>query len=653
MPNRDDEAFKHEWAAFDADIAAARAALEAGQFNTAVDLAVSPAHKFYYGKDASRFRLLSDLHKLLESPVKVSSYLENPWQAKLMAELYSTWPKLYLEDAILKHSFPEPHVDEQTVSGAESIQLAEHWHSILSNKPLALSLGRRWLKLWELETGKVIRAEEIHKLLKLWLGYWGVDTGKGNGADELPLYLQTCAVGRDSSHVLFAYSLMDSNTGEALWSTSFRETFRQVSCLRAGIYEKSHYENVKYYSVLGEIVGMVRVRGTSDDLKHEVTLKHEAIKDYLPAGTTAFVARSNEHYGLKVDDLSVGDRISAELAVEDDERWLEVIIGPGRGLKSINNRFTTPITALCISSDGSLGLANGNGASFGIWNLWTGDRLREFIGHKDRVTCLCLSVDVGFAVSGAEDMTVRLWKPITAECVRVFEGHESVVTKVCISLDATKILSADYGGVIKLWDIASGMCLRTIHAHGESISGLHFTMDGKFAASGSWDKTVKLWNLSDGSCMRTFEHSDWVTSVDMTQDGRYLVSSSYEGTKVWELLWRLEPREVVKWDEGARPFLEILLNANAAWDGKLGTPVDMAEQDIKDTLRRQGPSWSAWHAPSKKNDWHRVWHLGWDIEATLGHAGYGWLSDGPGDESRKIQDEWSAPGTPDTDAEQE
>jgi hypothetical protein len=97
------------------------------------------------------------------------------------------------------------------------------------------------------------------------------------------------------------------------------------------------------------------------------------------------------------------------------------------------------------------------------------------------------------------------------------------------------------------------------------------------------------------------------------------------------------------WDKEDTEFFaklaEILMNANAAWDGKLGTPVDMAEEEIRNTLKRQCPGWWAWHSPSEKNDWHKVWHLSWDIQETLGHAGYGWLS-GAGDESRKIQGAW-------------
>ena len=52
-------------------------------------------------------------------------------------------------------------------------------------------------------------------------------------------------------------------------------------------------------------------------------------------------------------------------------------------------------------------------------------------------------------------------------------------------------------------------------------------------------------------------------------------------------------REVTDWDEGARPYLEILMNANGAWAGKLGTGLDMTEAEIEQTLQRQGPSWQS------------------------------------------------------------
>lgn len=662
-------------AEFRAALAAVRKEFETGWPHQAIKHIISLPWKFRYGKDPERFQLLKEMYAWMQASLSEEGRLPTPVQRKLFFELYSLWPKVHLEEAILKHSFPEPPSSEFAVSGAEQVQLTQYSSGFLSTQWGALSRGKYWLKFWDLETGEVIHARE----------------------DSLQLLAS--AIGRDGSHVLFSQA-WHSETAELHWSTSFKETFRRIPTGRGGPHLAPPNSEIRYYKVKGEIESVTPGREIEVDRKdfekhpvqgevlrprefkkrtprlieyiketrspeeaeeyfredtlarqrekeivrvmvpQTITLAHEAIEGYLPAGTTAFVAPNGwGDLGPKVSDLW-GGTITATVAVVGNEAWLENVIVPGHGLKGMYGpSATTPITAVCISSDGSLGLRNGNGELFELWNLWTGDCLREFVGHTDRVTCLGPSVDVSFAVSGSEDKTVRIWKPISAECVRVLEGHESVVTAVCISLDATKVLSADRKGVIRLWDLKTGECLRTIQAHSQSISGLHLTVDGKFAASGSWDKTVKLWNLVDGSCMKTLEHSDWVTSIDMSPDGRYLVSSSYEGTKVWELLWRLEPRDVVEWDEGARPYLEILLNANAAWDGKLSTPVDMSEEEKRNTLRRQGPSWTAWHAPSKKEDWYRVWHLNWDINEALAHAGYGWLSEA-GREGSKIMDEW-------------
>jgi WD40 domain-containing protein len=708
MPKRNEKGFEQERDAFEQDMDAARAAIEAGNLDRAADLAVSPAHLYWYAKEPKRFELLRDLHSLIPNPIDEAIYRKTRWQQKLLTELYKLWPKTSLDAAILRHDFLEldvtarekllgtleidgetftavrRQIHESKISGTESIQFAKYYTGLISKAWGALSRGRHWLKFWDLETGEIIRAEER----------------------SLPLLASS--ISRDGSHVLFSQSWIEPATEELHWSTGRIETFRKIRLSRAGTFRKSEYRNVNYYKLAGKVVSYEReetleidrkefeanpIRGeileprdfwrhhspryqewirevySPEEAEHifqenaleeerekrivrirkyqTLTIEHDEIEGYLPAGTTTFVAVDGLGDPLKASDaLWAEGRISATLAVEDDESWLEEIVMAGRGLRSMNNIFSTPITDVHITADGSLGLANGNGNSFGIWNLWTATRLREFHGHTDRVTCLCPSIDVSLVASGSEDKTVRIWTPINAQCVRVLEGHDDSISKVYISLDATRVLSADRSGILKLWDIDGGACLRTIQAHAANISALYFLFDGKFAVSGSWDKTVKLWNLTDGSCMKTLEFDDWVTSVDMTPDGRYLAASSYEGTKVWELIWRLKPHDAVEWDERARPYLEILMNANAAWEGKLGLmSIDMTDEEIKNSLRKQSPSWTAWHSPSDKNDWGRVWHLDWNVEETIGYAGYGWLSE-VGEEGNKIMDDWRSQNRP-------
>jgi len=394
MPRRNDEGFEHERIAFEADIAAARAALESGNLSQAVDLAVDPAHKFWYGKDPLRFKLLSDLHNLLAQPFDEFAYRENPWPRKLMAELYEVWPKIDLEAAILKHEFSETGADDYTVGAAESVQLAEFQSGLLTTKPVVFSQSAKRLKLWDLETGKVIYSVDFQTLMKLWLGFVGAE-----GA----IRVRANAVGRDGSHILLSYSLVGSSD----CAISFRETVRRISTSRAGTYEKSKYANARHYSVRGEVVSiqpkqeleLERVDFEKNPIRGEVqrprefkprtprlleylhevyseeevkeileeedkakerekqivrvtqyqtlTLAHEEIEGYLPAQTSVFVAVDSFAEKRTVDDLHYGDRVMATLAVEDDESWIEEIMSPGHGLRSPNapGGFTTPITA--------------------------------------------------------------------------------------------------------------------------------------------------------------------------------------------------------------------------------------------------------------------------------------------------------------------
>src|SRR5262245_47108300 len=76
----------------------------------------------------------------------------------------------------------------------------------------------------------------------------------------------------------------------------------------------------------------------------------------------------------------------------------------------------------------------------------------------------------------------------------------------------------------------------TFKGHTDSVTSVAFTADGKSIVSGSWDKTIKLWEVTTGKDRLTFKgHSDYVTAVALSEDGRLLASGSYDRTvKLWD-----------------------------------------------------------------------------------------------------------------------
>ncbi len=78
---------------------------------------------------------------------------------------------------------------------------------------------------------------------------------------------------------------------------------------------------------------------------------------------------------------------------------------------------------------------------------------------------------------------------------------------------------------------------RNLTGHSNSVTSVAISPDGRTLVSGSSDNTIKVWDLVTFREKATLTgHSDWVLSVAISPDGRTLVSGSYDNTiKVWDL----------------------------------------------------------------------------------------------------------------------
>jgi len=64
-----------------------------------------------------------------------------------------------------------------------------------------------------------------------------------------------------------------------------------------------------------------------------------------------------------------------------------------------------------------------NDGSITEWNLETGEKVRQFVGHDGPVWSLDLGPGNRSMASGSSDGSVMLWDYITGEMLHRFEGH--------------------------------------------------------------------------------------------------------------------------------------------------------------------------------------------------------------------------------------
>ncbi|KAK5312504.1 hypothetical protein LTR93_011303 [Exophiala xenobiotica] len=87
-----------------------------------------------------------------------------------------------------------------------------------------------------------------------------------------------------------------------------------------------------------------------------------------------------------------------------------------------------------------------------------------------------------------------------------------------------------------IWDAATGQEEKTLAGHSNSVTAVAFSPDGRHIVSASWDETIKIWDATTGQVDKTLVgHSGSVTAVAFSPDGRHIVSASWDETiKIWD-----------------------------------------------------------------------------------------------------------------------
>ena len=214
-----------------------------------------------------------------------------------------------------------------------------------------------------------------------------------------------------------------------------------------------------------------------------------------------------------------------------------------------------------------------------VWDLENGGELRTLAGHSDWVTGVAVSPDGRRAVSASDDKTLKVWDLETGgDCARSpatrirslawrsvrTDGVQSPLLGTarsrcgiwkpeanCARSLATRIRSLAWRSVrtdgvpsplpgdrtLKVWDLETGGELRTLAGHSDSVTGVAVSPDGRRAVSASWDSTLKVWDLETGGELSTLAgHSDRVNGVAVESGRRRAVSASHDNTlKVWDL----------------------------------------------------------------------------------------------------------------------
>lgn len=186
------------------------------------------------------------------------------------------------------------------------------------------------------------------------------------------------------------------------------------------------------------------------------------------------------------------------------------------------------VTSLAMSSDGKLLATGGSDYSACVWNTSTGKRLNTF-----RHPPIKDGSDIGVALSPdgkrlfTADDRIRVWDLATGERVREFKPHNGEVKTLKVPVNVVE-KTAD--GKFKSREVVHEVEQRTW------ISHLASSAHGQLVTVGTDDRVV-IWDADNGKSIREFQAKDVYSSPTVSADGKWLFAycSSAKGVKLWDL----------------------------------------------------------------------------------------------------------------------
>ncbi|MCY2936573.1 MAG: protein kinase [Planctomycetota bacterium] len=280
------------------------------------------------------------------------------------------------------------------------------------------------LKLWDLKTGKAIRAFNGHKnwIRSVAFSPDGQEILSGSGGtlgnDGKPI------VGDDNTIRLWNVESGDEirvfeNNTEPILSVEFSSDGKEV--LSGG-----DDDNIKFWD-----------RNSGKQI-------HSILGHWDDVHCVIFVPKS--HFALSGSE-------NGAIRLWDLDRGVEIRFFSGH---------TGSVESIACSKNRKLVVSAGKDLTIRIWDFNTGRELRQINGHLGEVNSIRLSPDDNFILGGGSDGTVRIWDIHSGEQVCLLEGHEKAVLCLAYTKDGRKVVTGGVDGTARIWELPELQAQKTL-----------------------------------------------------------------------------------------------------------------------------------------------------------------------------------------------
>nr|XP_057934285.1 apoptotic protease-activating factor 1 isoform X1 [Doryrhamphus excisus] len=225
------------------------------------------------------------------------------------------------------------------------------------------------------------------------------------------------------------------------------------------------------------------------------------------------------------------------VALGQEDGTVQVLAIPsGKVLATLQGHTRTVLHCQFVH-DGQTLITSSEDTTIRVWR-WQTSECTVLQGHKEQVrgfSLLSSSPAETRLLSWSFDSTVKVWDLASGEKLRDVEAHRGAVLSCHVSPDGCFFATASADKTAKLWHCESWKCLHTLHGHQDCVRSCRFSWDGHRLATGDDGGEIRLWSVKEGSLLKICSrdgkdgmdslHGGWVTDLHFSPDDTLLVST--------------------------------------------------------------------------------------------------------------------------------
>ncbi len=136
-------------------------------------------------------------------------------------------------------------------------------------------------------------------------------------------------------------------------------------------------------------------------------------------------------------------------------------------------------------------------------------------------------------VSSTGKNNLKMWDAKSYSEIGILKDVDKVISLPNSELIITLMWTDN---CIKIWNAKSLKKIATLNGHTDRVTSVSYSPDGKNIISSSWDGTIKIWDVKNFKEITTLKgHKDYVLAATYTSHGKNIISISDDDTiKIWD-----------------------------------------------------------------------------------------------------------------------